>query len=90
MSATKHTPGPWEVTGSGDIVTSNGIVIAWTNVLGGMEEEANARLIAAAPDLFDALLTLTTVVRERVTLDATSPEIRAAESAIAKATGEAS
>lgn len=54
MSA-KHTPGPWFVTEAvrpavviGDVVVRLGI--------GGDEWRANARLIAAAPQMLDVLL----------------------------------
>lgn len=62
----KHTPGPWVakfagdrgVEGRYDIDATNGIFIAET--LGGMsggcgEQAANARLIAAAPEMLAAL-----------------------------------
>jgi hypothetical protein len=48
---TKHTPGPWVIDAYGD-VTANGEDVA--HVVGHYGEEensANARLIAAAPDL---------------------------------------
>lgn len=50
-----HTPAPWKVSKRGDQVT------AGTNMLGGMvsvctvTDSANARLIAAAPDLLAVL-----------------------------------
>ena len=62
MSGVKHTPGPWRmldvsiVTGSG--LTAKPVAQVWRRweVEGGAEEtEANAHLIAAAPDLFKAL-----------------------------------
>lgn len=56
---TKHTPGVWEVTGragKGVMVATEG---AWIAVVYGpnvtTESEANARLIAAAPELLEAL-----------------------------------
>ena len=60
----QHTPGPWV---SGDGMTTGRLVSA-PNVtakarrnvahVGGPDREANARLIAAAPDLLDALQNL--------------------------------
>lgn len=58
MSATKFTPGPWVKRGKGTIETGNGGDIA--SVLDGRfsetvdreTQEANAHLIAAAPDLY--------------------------------------
>ena len=56
-----HTPGPWKVVPVGvrthwsDIVGSDGQIVAQAmNIHGAMRELANARLIAAAPDLLDA------------------------------------
>ena len=60
MSTTKHTPGPWEVSGDGVSVTmkDNGQhVVAVAKApqwLTGEEAEANAALIAAAPDGLEA------------------------------------
>jgi len=53
MSGAKHTPGPWRVSGKQSIRCESGNgYIAKTNWDNG---EANARLIAAAPDLLAAL-----------------------------------
>lgn len=66
-SAGAHTPGPWEVTAAKDhiraMVTINGheerlyIASVDTTEVDGYPEQkdANARLIAASPDLFEAL-----------------------------------
>jgi hypothetical protein len=49
----KHTPGPWEATDRGDVlIDGESMMIPGTS---SAEIRANARLIAAAPDL---LLTL--------------------------------
>lgn len=59
MSA-KHTPGPWEFSGDGifGISPLNARVrladICFHNRLNRIDSEANARLIAAAPELLDA------------------------------------
>lgn len=70
---TQHTPGPWKVDGEphdGDgavikaIMDDEGLIVA--HVIGGDEEmedwlpedEVNARLIAAAPQLLEALQAL--------------------------------
>lgn len=56
MNDTKHTPGPWQVVGetgvhAGCLSISQGWTIS-TSPTGGYEaRKANARLIAAAPDL---------------------------------------
>ena len=57
---TKHTPGSWCVTADGLIQNSDGRPIARlvsASLMAGstIEREANARLIAAAPDLLAAL-----------------------------------
>lgn len=59
----KHTPGPWEHTGQGDIVgkEDNGYGLGYVDVCSVYlravrgRTNANARLIAAAPDLLEAL-----------------------------------
>ena len=59
----KHTPGPWTTTNRGDEVWAGDTFIcrpaATQDRIGGMqlgECRANARLIAAAPDLLEALI----------------------------------
>lgn len=106
MSETKHTPGPW--TASCFLVTaSNGREVTHTGLLGrrrsshaeqsgGDEDEANAHLIAAAPDLLKALETYLAWEGAEVSPDrnhaACVAMLTAAESmaraAIAKAKGE--
>ena len=53
---TKHTQGPWEITAE-HIITGNSEYIAWLDESTVPETEwrANARLIAAAPELLDLL-----------------------------------
>ena len=54
-----HTPGPWHLAGDseGTMVTADGgeQIAMWPPQGGTIEQCANARLIAAAPDLLDAL-----------------------------------
>lgn len=91
----KHTPGPWHTNKP---VESNGYV--WVNPIDGVcgeiatawpittngEAEANARLIAAAPDLLNSAVMALECLRQRG-LD--SGQVGASlEIAIAKATGE--
>lgn len=63
---TKHTPGPWFACGdgscgtlvrAGDIRTGRKVASTWVNTspMSIPENEANARLIAASPDLLAAL-----------------------------------
>lgn len=53
MTDAKHTPGPWRVNGQKSVRGPNLEYIANANWKNG---EANARLIAAAPDLLEALI----------------------------------
>lgn len=64
MSDIKHTPGKWEVqemsSGETHIVADHGLqkvaVMTWTGELDtALEDAANARLIAASPQLLEAL-----------------------------------
>ena len=55
---TKHTAGPWEVTEDGTGVKSNQKdvkIFVEAEVASGCEAHANARLAAAAPEMFDLL-----------------------------------
>jgi len=51
MKRTKYTPGPWKVDSSRLSVSALGLVIAEVTQANAV---ANARLIAAAPDLLEA------------------------------------
>ena len=58
---TKHTPGPWKIgtqppNGEQTIGTYRGLMVAVATTGAGTPTIANARLIAAAPELLDALL----------------------------------
>ena len=84
----KHTPGPWKVQRSVDVVdsTREHVVVHWMP----WEEldttrQANARLIAAAPDMLEALEGVVTAL----TRDDYRVSCGRAETAIAKARGEA-
>ena len=95
-----HTPGPWSVEEPMDfelsIVESGKPVHEWQFIAciphGGKKEgdfpkviaEANARLIAAAPDLLEAAKRLRAVITDHVSL----ADVDALDAAIAKATGE--
>jgi len=94
MSDTKWTPGPWKARGK-EVVAYNGqlvklyraqivVVGGWTDYPGEMtsrnELEANAHLISAAPDLYEAL---------EAALYKTTPDWQnMALAALAKARGE--
>jgi len=102
MSQAKHTPGPWLTdrnnVHTGQIATihhclNNNWVEVWTDKwaetgLGEAEQEANARLIAAAPELLDALVEAASGYSEFSEGD--REILRKCRAAIAKATGETS
>ena len=88
---TKHTPGPWRALESkssqhqvwkGD----DHIASAWGTDVPGDEQLANARLIAAAPELLDALKRIVSVASVELT-GRRDDVLEQARAAIAKATG---
>jgi hypothetical protein len=92
----KHTPGPWRVTAKintniirqarQDDGFDDYIASTW-----GGPHEANARLIAAAPDLLAALIAALEDIEEyRIDANCTPSSIELVIAAIAKATGSAS
>ena len=91
MSEAKHTPGPWEC--DGDLVHKDGfeIAIVEAHYEDYVElQQANARLIAAAPDLLEALKVM--VYLEESNLrgeddEDVCDELLFARAAISKATG---
>ena len=88
MSA-KHTPGPWKYNGKTDIYGASGATIC--ELYRGYEHisecQANANLIAAAPDLLEALTRLRDA--EKAPRGEWIDAIANADIAIAKAKGEA-
>ena len=86
-----HTPGPW--TPHGTIITREGDNSEYpvAGVLGYLPDEeayANARLIAAAPELLSALESLAPMFdNDSPLLTVYSTQIEEARTAIAKATG---
>ena len=93
---TKHTPGPWKVfrTNAGEldsITTMNGLRVAGTvTFYGNNQGEANARLIAAAPELLEAAVACVNHVRgyHDTLSDGELEVLNLCQAAIAKATGE--
>ena len=88
---TKFTAGPWYVGATRrtneDVLASDGPIIA--NALRRKDErEANAHLIAAAPDLLAALIECEDLLAELATGGAENPELEIVRAAIAKATGQ--
>ena len=94
MNITLHTPGPWQVSPYNNITSRNGTVAKTEQMPGNYdsEREANARLIAAAPDLLTALSGFVQLYQEgQLTLegdDGKDPLVSKAIAAIAKAKGE--
>jgi hypothetical protein len=95
---TQHTPGPWHtdgfVTKDLDIISPDGrIAMIDCDDCDADTLEANARLIAAAPDLLDALLSIAEHAREFADLEDSETMVARmtdkARAAIAKATGGA-
>ena len=83
MSA-KHTPGPWHTAGDQGVqIRSQRDQIAKVWTMRGNEWKANARLIAAAPELLEALIELADCGAEAWGED--RPCVRIARAAIAKA-----
>ena len=94
----KHTPGPWHVAGV-SVTSADGLHVCDVNGYGATDEtkRANAALIAAAPDMLEALRGL---LAERYALEepeqfdaagnwtSDSPASEKARAAIRKATGE--
>ena len=82
----KHTPGPWELWGTASpsqVIAAENYFVAQTL---GRNDEANARLIAAAPDLLVACKELLEVWEEAPAYGHASAV--KARAAIAKAEGE--
>ena len=96
MTQGKHTPGPWVQSGDACIVGQDRKDVAYLtrNTMPNPELRANARLIAAAPDMLEACQIISdcansakgmTAAQVRIALDMAANTARAA---IAKATGE--
>jgi hypothetical protein len=60
MANDKHTPSPWTVQRG---INDWDILVGNARLAGYIEREANARLIAAAPDLLDALILAVATIR---------------------------
>lgn len=102
----KYTPGPWNIgssdlpvsrmsihcKGHKDSCHSTVALMVSRGVIGISHDEefANARLIAAAPDLLEALRVLLSLheIRASVTTDAWNAAMEDARAAVTKAVGE--
>jgi hypothetical protein len=88
-----HTPGPWEYKvqpdehGPEDVVMADGLYIASCHFVPGGRVESNARLIAAAPQMLEALREADRRLHDDG-YTVTDPVTVAVRAAIAAATGE--
>ena len=90
----KHTPGPWtyeQISNNAYVIDENGsAVMLYRNP--DDEMKANARLIAAAPELLEALEGMLAIDQENHQRghddDDVCKEVQTARAAIAKAKGE--
>lgn len=92
---TPHTPGPWLSFKAGGVYSENGreIIFSAHNTRSGSaeEREANARLIAAAPELLEACRRALALIESLPYEPSSSPSTRAQDAlvdAIIRATGE--
>lgn len=92
---TQHTPGPWKI-GAGEAlkasVYAGTLMVAFAREqLGQIDSttaQANARLIAASPELLDLAYQYLSDMRYPPTGDSLQRRIERAEAIIAKATGQ--
>ena len=54
----KHTPGPWNISGGQIVAGAQEICTIERTIIANGSPRANARLLAAAPDLLEAALEL--------------------------------
>ena len=89
----KHTPGPWKV--SGNMISGHGKSYFHAEIVAGDSVEqcdADARLIAAAPENFECNQELAAIVRElcgAYGIPLPESTLARSDAAIAKATGAA-
>lgn len=92
MSKAKHTPGPWDENNGRVFRGNSGSICILTDQHSFVEYRANARLIAAAPELLEALEYIYLLLQDDYDGDAlkrlTAELSDTARAAIAKATGE--
>lgn len=85
MKRVKHTPGPWAVHGGIEIMGDNDTTwVAKTSRNGKQDGEADARLIAAAPEM---LWMLEYIYRNTELPGLTGDQVRRIENIIRKARG---
>ena len=79
----KHTPGPWSI--NGNKIDGNGYHIVSVNSHRTSDGEANARLIAAAPELLEIVKS---ILADDMMQYLPAEYIEKIRSSIAKATGQ--
>lgn len=93
----KHSPAPWDNVNSNDLSKPHGIISAngtpvcatFVKTVGREQADANSYLIAAAPELLEALIELTESAKEAIDgLGDLADAIDTAKAAIAKALGQ--
>lgn len=88
MSKAKHTPGPWDENNGRVFRGNSGSICILTDQHSFGEYRANARLIAAAPELLEALQSIIEIGKRNTENPKYDGYYDAARAAIAKATGE--
>jgi len=86
LSVAKHTKGPWLYDETYGLIMAGEYEIAACHAGRGTDEKANARLIAAAPELLDALR-WTIAALEYHGIDSSTGELDKAKQVLAKAEG---
>ena len=86
------SPAPWRQAANGygtlDVLGSDdSLVVAYENPINNNDQE-NRRLIAAAPELYAALLEMVEMYRDGGSYDYEQDVIKMAKAALAKAAGE--
>lgn len=86
----KHTPGPWGVWNYGNLIITDNKHARWLAIIQPdfCGAEANATLIAAAPELLEALKAICDAVDGKLTREEEMAVPDKARAAIAKATGQ--
>ncbi len=84
---TQHTPGPWRAAGEHVFSVEGRLTVTRCDYGGENERRANARLIAASPELLDLAYQYLSDLRRPPTGDSLQRRIERAKQVIAKATG---
>ena len=85
---TKHTLGPWVFVDQNTVLSENDGNIAEISYAGGVSENCNAQLTAAAPDMLNALEMIRAMLGQKITFVELEYMKKLATEAIKKARGE--